>query len=370
MEQLKWGFNRLFIDCLFVYGNIQRGFDSLARLNRDEINSIFIKYCFDTDQIINRGNTLHFELIDKKDRYLISEMACKTLTSINSYDGLVHYLKNSYREAQKNGVNNPHFKDILEGKYYSEENNSQLSMFSQICFEDIMDDPIHDENEIDAKATSLAEKYQDAHNKALINTNLYLSLVNDLDVYVATSMRERKNFIDMADFCERIFKSSTLNKFDLRYFDPTISAADSHEDKGLIECLMVKSARMLLYHTGKNESYGKDVEAAMALCLGKPTIFYCSGRESKARFFKDIHPLSRLVNFTNGVAGGAIVCINEQEVISIVYRLITNSMEYQIKKKTGTDRYYMLEEKLTGSTVRIQTHNDLLSSAFWNNYTL
>ena len=119
LEQLKWGFNRLFIDCLFVYGNIQRGFDSLARLNRDEINSIFIKYCFDTDQIINRGNTLHFELIDKKDRYLISEMACKTLTSINSYDGLVHYLKNSYREAQKNGVNNPHFKDILEGKYYS-----------------------------------------------------------------------------------------------------------------------------------------------------------------------------------------------------------------------------------------------------------
>ena len=159
-----------------------------------------------------------------------------------------------------------------------------------------------------------------------------------------------------------------LKEYDLRYFDPTISAADSHEDKGLIECLMVKSARMLIYHTGDRESYGKDVEAAMALCLGKPTIFYCSNEESKANYYKNVHPLSRLVNFQNGVAGGVIVCVSEEEVINIVYRLITNTMKYRIKRKDGNSDYYLLEEVLTGSIIRVQTDNALLTSVFWNSY--
>jgi hypothetical protein len=56
----------------------------------------------------------------------------------------------------------------------------------------------------------------------------------------------------------------------LRYFDPTLSAAGGHEDKGLIECLMVKCAKLLVSCAGDKESYGKDAEAAMALSLGKP----------------------------------------------------------------------------------------------------
>ena len=131
---------------------------------------------------------------------------------------------------------------------------------------------------------------------------------------------------------------------------------------------MVKSARMLIYHTGDRESYGKDVEAAMALCLGKPTIFYCSNEESKANFYKNVHPLSRLVNFQNGVAGGVIVCVSEEEVINIVYRLITNTMKYRIKRKDENSDYYLLEEVLTGSIIRVQTDNALLTSVFWNSY--
>jgi len=38
-------------------------------------------------------------------------------------------------------------------------------------------------------------------------------MVNDLDVYVATSMRTRKNFRDMADATEHIFSNSQLIEY-------------------------------------------------------------------------------------------------------------------------------------------------------------
>jgi hypothetical protein len=50
----------------------------------------------------------------------------------------------------------------------------------------------------------------------------------------------------MASTCESIFADSRLKQLNLRYFDPTLSAAAGHEDKGLIECLMVKCAKKLL----------------------------------------------------------------------------------------------------------------------------
>src|SRR5438128_11434244 len=126
-------------------------------------------------------------------------------------------------------------------------------------------------------------------------------MVNDLDVYVATSMRNRQDFRDMATTCDAIFSEPKLKDLNLRYFDPTLSAAAGHEDKGLIECLMVKCAKVLVYCAGGSDTWGKDAEAAMALSLGKPVIFYCDA-SVRSRIFRDIHPLSRLIDFDTGVA--------------------------------------------------------------------
>ena len=52
-------------------------------------------------------------------------------------------------------------------------------------------------------------------------------------------MRKREDFRAMAEFCNEIFQDEGLKDLKLRYFDPTRSAAIGHEDKGLIECLMV-----------------------------------------------------------------------------------------------------------------------------------
>ncbi len=196
----------------------------------------------------------------------------------------------------------------------------------------------------------VAEKFLSARANALKNTSLYLSLVNDLDVYVATSMRTRKDFREMADSCDSIFKDSMLKDLHLRYFDPTISAAEGHEDKGLIECLMVKCAKVLVYCAGEKESYGKDAEAAMALSLGKPVIFFCNP-QTRAEFYKSVHPLSRLIDFNTGVAVGTIVTEKVEEVSELLLRIFENRMEYSIEQsKPG---YYKLKEKLTGSVIRV-----------------
>ena len=367
IEQLYWGFNRLFTDCLYVYGNIQKGFEKLAGLSYDELLKLFEKFKVNTEQIKSRGNTLKFNIIDKKDRYLISEMACKTFANIKSGQGLREKLIASYEEAARKGIKRPKFRSLLDGTYLPND-DMQTSMFAT---GELLDDEVHGKDDLIAKADKLYQRFENAHRQALENTNLYLSLVNDLDVYVATSMRTQENFIEMANFCEKVFKSSELSEFNLRYFDPTMSAADSHEDKGLIECLMVKSARMLIYSTGEKDSYGKDVEAAMALCLGKPTIFYCKEGD-RAAFFRNVHPLGRLVNFETGVADGVIVCETEQEVVSIIKRIFTNTMEYRIDRKKEEDKkdrdYYLLREATTESVVRIQTDSKLLSSVFWNSY--
>ncbi len=371
VKQLKWGFERIFIDCLFLFGNIQAGYDCLAQCSLSELKTIFNKKKFDQDKIIKRGKALHFENIDKSDRYLISEMACKTLATPENREEFIKGIVEAYKNAVKAGVKRIKFQDLLEGKYTDEKRKQEERYKQMSIFQDSVSDRtdiVKSEKEAEEKARELADRFLVAHDKATKNTSLYLSLCNDLDVYVATSMRHKKDFMEMANFCDEIFGSLENKKIKLRYFDPTISAADSHEDKGLIECLMVKSARILVYSAGLKDSYGKDAEAAMALSMGKPTIFYCKEKDGKAKFYKDVHPLSRLVNFQTGVAGGVIVCQSTDEVVQILTRLIKNEMQYTLKQKEKNPGFYLLKEKLTGSVVRVQTNNKLLTSAFWNNY--
>jgi deoxycytidine triphosphate deaminase len=206
-----------------------------------------------------------------------------------------------------------------------------------------------------------------ARKKALWNTELYLSMANDLDAYVATSMRSRKQFREMAKICEKIFSAAVLQPLSLRYFDPTLSATRGHEDKGLMECLMVKCARVLIYTAGDQDSYGKDAEAAMALSQGKPVIFL-RDEKGRSRFFREVHPLSRLIDFQTGVAVGAMATSSVDEVALLLGRIFENDMQYRLEQPRKG--YYRLIEQLTGSTVRLQTNDTLLRETFFNCYHL
>jgi len=247
----------------------------------------------------------------------------------------------------------------VSGKYESRQQELNFSAT------EVLDEIVESEEDIERKYEKVANDFFNARRAALKNTNRYLSMVSDLDIYVATSMRNRQDFRDMASKTEKIFSDDRLKDLQLRYFDPTLSAASGHEDKGLIECLMVKCARALVYCAGEKESYGKDAEAAMALSLGKPVIFLCD-HEQRSRFYKEVHPLSRLIHFDTGVAVGAMVTDSLDDVSELLYRIFENKMEYELDQpKKG---YLRLKEKVTGSIVRLQTNDPLLSETFWNHY--
>jgi len=292
-------------------------------------------------------------------------MACKSYgVTANVTSDLREALFKAYQAHKSAGGGKVKVRELLEGTYVTKTFNEKQPelLFSA---DNILDESVESEADLKTKYDGLAEAFVSARDAALKNTAFYLSMVNDLDVYVATSMRDRDDFRNMGTFCEEVFRHRMLKPLELRYFDPTMSAAEGHEDKGLIECLMVKCAKALLYCAGKKESYGKDAEAAMALSLGKPVIFFCDAG-LRERFYREVHPLSRLIDFKTGVPVGSMVTSSIEEVSVLLYRIFENQMEYKLER--SENGYLRLREKLTNSVVRLQTNNTLLRETFFNYY--
>lgn len=95
-----------------------------------------------------------------------------------------------------------------------------------------------------------------------------------MDVYIATSMRERADFISVNTFVETIFSDLRIAPLHLRYFNPTLSWISDRVAKGLVEALMLKRASLTIYMAQKGDTFGKDSEASVALGQGKPVIVY------------------------------------------------------------------------------------------------
>jgi hypothetical protein len=114
-----------------------------------------------------------------------------------------------------------------------------------------------------------------------LNTTHYLS-ADYMDVYVATSMRERWEFEDVSNFVKALSSNPALVDLNLRYFDPTQSHLDYRIDKGLIEGLMLKRAACTVYMVQETDTFGKDSELASTLAQGKPVIAFIPHIDSSA----------------------------------------------------------------------------------------
>jgi hypothetical protein len=365
MSHLKWGLYRIFTDGLLWFGNVRTAYRRLRSLNSIELDAFFASRRFNPKIIKERGPSLPAHPIARDDRYLIAEMACKSYGERRSTGGdLRAALVEAFHIHQAAGGGSVKIRDLLERNLSSEKYKDRQAEFI-FSANDVLEESITCVKELEEKYETIAARFFRARDAALKNTRLYLSMVGDLDVYVATSMRTREDFRNMAAACETIFADRRLQDLQLRYFDPTLSAASCHEDKGLIECLMVKCAKVLVFCAGDRDSYGKDAEAAMALSLGKPVIFYCN-HEQRHRIYRDIHPLSRLIDFNTGVAVGAMVTESLGDVSELLYRIFENKLEYELEQPR--DDYLRLKEKLTGSVVRLQTSDRMLTETFWNHY--
>lgn len=113
----------------------------------------------------------------------------------------------------------------------------------------------------------------ETQERGMQNLSAYLTESN-MDVYIATSMRERADFISVNAFVETIFKDLRIAPLHLRYFNPTLSWVADRVAKGLVEALMLKRASLTVYMAQKTDTFGKDSEASVALGQGKPVIVY------------------------------------------------------------------------------------------------
>jgi len=393
IEHFRWGLLRIYADSLLFYGNISLGFNELNRKKGNELYDFFKSKQFDTELIRERGHCMDFINIEEDDRYLISEAVCKNLDADDiTKTELRRKLIERYTEANKVGITkvkvgvlldkkaiDKRFKDVKDIKQAKQDKELDFSMEDDVSTSDIIETVITSFEDIDAIVESLYIRFKKARLAALENTRLYLSLINDMDIYVATSMRSKDDFIKMATNCYDIFHDPDIKGMKLRYFDPTLSAAEGHDDKGLIECLMVQCAKVLIYTSGDKDSYGKDAEAAMALSSGKPVIFFCPD-EIRYNVSKNIHPLTKLIDFNTGVANGAMIAQNLSEVKECLKRIFQNNMQYMLTcekiniedQETGgkiTKSYFKLKDIQTASTVRVQTSDLFLSRSFWNYFS-
>lgn len=366
LDQLDWGLRRVYTDSLLLFGSIQNAFKNLRSESFESLSRLFGDYRYDDDAMMRRGEFFPLEKISQDERYLIAEQACKSFDPASSDDAadLLFVLKGAWERHVRNGGGRVPFKQLLGAFCAATMDKGKQDQF-EFSADELMTLEISSEEELLRHYDAVARTFASARQSALKNTELYLSMANDLDVYVATSMRTRQQFREMARTCEQIFEHPAVRHLRLRYFDPTLSAASGHEDKGLIECLMVKCSKVLIYMAGEKDSYGKDAEAAMALSLGRPVIFLCD-EAHRRQFFSEIHPLSRLIDFRTGVAVGAMATSSPDEAARLLGRIFENKVQYELEHvKLG---YFRLKETLTGSVVRLQTNNRLLRETFWNCY--
>ncbi len=365
IDQLYWGLYRFYVDALLYFGSIRTAYQRLRQLSETDLHAFF-----DSSRITGlkeRGEALLLSQIAKDNRYLISEMACKSFELVEGKgdaNQIEQVMIDLFRKHRTDGGVPLTARQLLTGDY-AKTQYAHLQPQLQLSADDFMEEVLEDEDGLVEKIRRVAQEFTRARRAALSNTHMYLSMVGDLDVYIATSMRTRDDFRDMAEFCEKVFDDYELQSLKLRYFDPTLSAAEHHEDKGIVECLMVKCAKALILNAGSRDSYGKDAEAAMALSLGKPVIIFAN-EEFRSDFFRDVHPLSRLINFDTGVAVGAMVATSTDQVTDLLHRIFTNTLEYELVQPRS--KYLVLKEKSTQSVVRLQTSDPLLRETFWNHY--
>ena len=123
-------------------------------------------------------------------------------------------------------------------------------------------------------------------DKGMYNNECYLGY-DHLDVYVATSMREKIDFWNVSRFVKQVFENEALRQLNLRYFDPTQAYCKNRIDKGLVEGLMLKRAKCTIYMAGEDETLGKDSELATTLAQGKPVVAYVPELTDFERFKRE-----------------------------------------------------------------------------------
>ena len=230
LDQLYWGLYRFYVDALLNFGNIKTAFQRLRGLSKKKLLKFFRPNCVDTQALAQRGPSIELGPIPREHRYLISELASNTLKTFDAgqENSTAESLRNSLREHLLANSTSITIRELFE-KVPDCDSLPGKNLVIDLFPEDFWNKEVATETELQRVIADISTSFDVVRREALENTKLYLSMVGDLDVYVATSMRKQEDFLEMADFCRKVFDESTLKDLNLRYFDPTLSATEQHE---------------------------------------------------------------------------------------------------------------------------------------------
>jgi hypothetical protein len=142
-DHLRWGLYRLYVDGLLYFGNVAAAYRCLRSNTFDDLSVFFQKKRFDTYAISTRGPALPLEQISKDDRYLISEMACKTFGEIPDDKEQARQLLLNALKKHSGPVT---FRQLLDGA--AEDGNREQLLLS---YDDVLNATITSEEELNRK---------------------------------------------------------------------------------------------------------------------------------------------------------------------------------------------------------------------------
>lgn len=87
----------------------------------------------------------------------------------------------------------------------------------------------------------------------------------------------------------------------------------------------------------------------------------------RAQTLQKHHPLAIQVNLDTGVANGVLVARDTQTCVELLFRILTNQLEFNVKEDQQTN-CWLLVERLTESVFRVVTKDRKLTNCFWNFY--
>jgi hypothetical protein len=213
LDQLQLGLHRFFVDSLLFFGNFRSAYRILRSMSHGEITEYFSSKRFDTSKMQRRGPVLPFRNIPADDRYLIAELACKAYSPRKG--GAESLLEAELLKAYKAcGQAKIPVKTLITMAEEANQGDLQAQLSFGFSCEEFIEAIVESDEQLKAKIREVAVRFNAARERALDNTKAYLSIVNEFDVYVATSMRSRQDFREMSRNCTTFSERRNCDHFD------------------------------------------------------------------------------------------------------------------------------------------------------------
>jgi hypothetical protein len=179
----------------------------------------------------------------------------------------------------------------------------------------------------------------------------------DLDVNVRIEELKRRRPADLKHRLQWIlYEGSPLG--DPKFIDDFVAKLDIFEEQMLWDSLV--DPTMLKQFQTDNAA---ELDRFCRIIASSEKQIY----DKRFKTLKTSHPLAIQVNLDTGVANGVLVARDIKTCAELLWRILTNALEFNISYDEDTKCWY-LKESLTDSIYRVVTDNEKLTNCFWNFY--